>query len=558
MKLSKKILNAGLLLLFAMLVLFTSCMKDKLDFDKMSTNIEYSPGIDAPLFKGSFSIEDLVSDDDEDSIIVFRGDQVILVLEMDSIYSFDVSSLVEIPEQDPVDYIIPRDEIPVDITIDSDTTFVQREEYGIALKNNMRLDSAFLNSGNLIMDITTTFNINGDLRIDIPGIYIDNEQFSKVIPITENPAGRFDTLVSYPLVNAVIIPDSTMANQGYINIDFQVELDVEPGSVIRAGSSTNIAFSIDGLEDFDAIFGYAGDTSFVQDTIMGIDLGTLEGVSGTFAITNPMIKINYAHSFGLPVSVDIDIKGYFEDSDSVILSPDTEILDASSDYLMPDVEGSIIIDKTTVPNIDDFLVFPPPDSIGYSLSVNANPDGDTTVTNFVLYDSELLIGMEVEVPLEFRADLQFRDTVKFVLFSDREEESEDVDYIEYARLFYIFRNEFPINLDADLVLYDSITDTNLDTLQLNETADDYFLMAAPVDSEGESIIAEVRDIEGSINIEHDMAYTLLNDANKLILIGRFSSFDPENVASVRILKSYSIDFKFGLDAKIHYVSSPDE
>ena len=225
---------------------------------------------------------------------------------------------------------------------------------------------------------------------------------------------------------------------------------------------------------------------------------------------------------------------------------------------MPDVDGEFIIDKTTIPNIDDFLVFPPPDTIGFSFSVNANPDGDTTATNFVLYDSELLVGMEVEVPLEFRADLQFRDTVKFTLFSDSEEENEEVDYIEYARLFYIFRNEFPINLDADLVLYDSITDTNLDTLPLNERTDTYFLNAAPVDSEGESILEEVRDIEGSINIDHDMAYTLFNDANKLILIGRFSSYDPENVASVKILRSYKIDFKFGLDAKIHYVSSPDE
>lgn len=558
MRLFKKILNAGLLLLFVMLVVFTSCMKDKLDFDKMSTRFEYNPGIDAPLFKGSFSIEDLVSDDDEDSIIVFRGDEVILVLGMDSIYSFDVASLVEIPEQDTIEYIIPRDEIPVDLILYSDTTFVQREEYSIALMNNMRLDSVFLNSGSLVMDITTTFNIDGDLRINIPGIYINNEQFSEVIPITENPAGRFDTLVSYPLVNAVIIPDSSMANEGYIHIDFSVELDVEPGSVIPAYSSTNINFSIDGLEDFDAIFGYAGDSSFVQDTIMDIDLGTLEGVSGTFAITDPMISINYAHSFGLPVSVDIDVKGYFEDGDSVILSPDTEIMESSSDYLMPDIDGSIIIDKTTVPNIDDFLVFPPPDTVGYSISVNANPNGDTTATNFVLYDSDLLIGMEVEVPLEFRANLQFRDTVKSPLVSDRDEEDEEIDYIEYARLFYIFRNEFPINLDADLVLYDSITDTNLDTLPLNERTDSYFLNAAPVDSEGESIIEEVRDIEGSINIDHDMAYTLLNDANKLIIIGRFTSFDPENVASVKILKSYKIDFKFGLDAKIHYVSSPDE
>jgi len=325
--------------------------------------------------------------------------------------------------------------------------------------------------------------------------------------------------------------------------------------VLKTGIlSKQVAFNITGLNDFITLFGYAGDYSFNQDTVMDIDLGILDGVSGVFAITNPMIKINYAHSFGLPVAIDIDIKGYFEDGDSVILSPDTEILDASSDYLMPDVEGSVVIDKTAVSNIDDLLVFPPPERIGYDLSVYANPDGDTTATNFVSYDSELLIGLDVEIPLEFRANLQFRDTLKFDLGVDT---AEDIDYIEYARLFYIFRNEFPINIDADLILYDSITDTNIDTLQLNETGGSYFLNAAPVDAEGKTIIEEVREFEGLINIEEDMAYKLFNEANKLIIIGTFSSFDPDNVSSVKILKSYKLDFKFGLDAKINYSKGPD-
>jgi hypothetical protein len=42
MKLYNKILNPGLLLLFTMLVLFGSCMKDKLDFEKVSNRVEYN------------------------------------------------------------------------------------------------------------------------------------------------------------------------------------------------------------------------------------------------------------------------------------------------------------------------------------------------------------------------------------------------------------------------------------------------------------------------------------------------------------------------------------
>ena len=38
-----------------------------------------------------------------------------------------------------------------------------------------------------------------------------------------------------------------------------------------------------------------------------------------------------------------------------------------------------------------------------------------------------------------------------------------------------------------------------------------------------------------------------------IIAGLFSSYDPDNVRSVKILKSYKFDFKFGLDIKIHLI-----
>jgi hypothetical protein len=556
MKPFKTNLKSTLLILCSTILVFQSCMKDKLDFENVSNRIEYNPKFSAPLIKGSFSIEDIIGEDAEDSVIIFRGEEVILVLNTDSVYTFVVSDIVDIPDQSPDVYSIPEDPVPIDIPIftSQDYTIDQMEEYEITLENNIRMDSLYLHSGYLDMNIASTFNIESILTINIPAITIDGQEFSEDVPLSTREYGEFDTVVTFPLAGAVLIPDYTYSNSSYVNIYFTITMSVEAGDTIKAGSYAEVDFNITGLNDFITLFGYAGDYSFNQDTVMDIDLGILNGVSGEFAITNPTIKINYAHSFGLPVGVDIDIKGYFEDGDSVILSPDTEIIDASADYLNPDVEGSVVIDKTKVSNIDDLLVFPPPQSIGYDLSVYANPDGDTTAKNFVSYDSELLIGLDVEIPLEFRANLQFRDTLKFDLNSDT---TEEIDYIEYARLFYIFRNEFPINIDASLILYDSITDTNIDTLSLNENGDTYFLNAAPVDDQGETILEEVREFEGEIDIEEDMAYKLFNDANKLIIIGKFTSYDPGNVSSVKILRSYKLDFKFGLDAKINYIQEPE-
>jgi hypothetical protein len=553
MKRLHEILNPGLLLLIIMSVLSGSCMKDKLDFDKVSNRIEYSPHFNAPLIKGSFSIEDLVSED-EDTLLEFRGDTIIFFMRMDSVFMLDVSDLIDIPQQDTVAYLIPAIPDTIDKPAEELDTIEQLEQYEIFLENNIRIDSVFLLTGDLNIYVTSTFNIDGDLRINIPSISINNTQFDEYIPLSARTNGEFHTTETFPLDNARIIPESSIAGHSYIDIIFTIYIDAVAGDTIKANSYANILFLIDGIQDFDALFGYAGEKIFARDTVIEVDLGTLEGVTGTFAITNPKINLNYVHTFGLPIGFNMKVKGYFEDGDSVILDPGMDTMNVSLDYLSPEASGVTVMDRSNTDNIDEFLVFPAPDQVGYDLSVVANPDKDTTSSNYVFYDSEIIYGMEVEIPLEFRADLQFRDTLKFDLSEDTVEE---IDYIEYARLYYIFRNEFPVNIDPYLVLYDSITDTKIDTIWLNETGENYFLNAAPVDSEGETIIEQVREYEGMINLDEDIIYKLFNEANKLIIAGAFSSYDPDNVHSVKILKRYKLDFKFGLDTKIHYIDYLD-
>jgi hypothetical protein len=538
MKLYNKILNPGLLLLFIMLVLFGSCMKDKLDFEKVSNRIEYNPHFNAPLIKGSFSIEDLVSEEDEDSVLVFRGDTVIFFLRMDSIFMLDVLDLINIPEQSPVIYYMPEGAVAMDIPAEELDTIEQQEQYEILLENNVRIDSIFLSSGDLNIDVTSTFNIDGVLRINIPSINVNNIEFDEYVPLSARTNGEFHTNATFPLENAVLVPENSITGRSYFDINFTIYIDAEAGDTIEAGSQAEIIFTIEGLEDFETVFGYAGEKVFARDTVIAIDLGTLEGVSGTFAITNPKINLNYVHTFGMPIGFNMKVKGFFEDGDSVILDRGMDTMNVSLDYLSPEASGVTVFDRSNTSNIDEFLVFPAQDEVGYNLSIVANPGKDTTISNFVLYSSEIIYNMEVEIPLEFRADLQFRDTLKFDLSEDTVEE---IDYVEYARLYYIFRNEFPVNIEPYLVLYDSITDIKIDTILLNETGDNYFLNAAPVDSEGITIIEQVREYEGMIELDEDKIYKLLNEANKLIIAGAFSSYDPDNVSSVQI----------------HYVDYPD-
>jgi len=169
----------------------------------------------------------------------------------------------------------------------------------------------------------------------------------------------------------------------------------------------------------------------------------------------------------------------------------------------------------------------------------------TDARNFVLKNSDILIGLELKIPLAFSANLQLRDTFKIAAM----EKPEQVDFIEYAKLHYHIRNEFPVNLDPYLILYDSIADVNRDTLLLAESVLDPFIKAAPVDENGVTITSQVEDYFGTVELDKELMDHFFHDTNKLIIVGGFSSWQTGDVV---ILTTYRFDFRCNLEAKIHF------
>ncbi len=550
MKSINKILYV-LICLSLYVILYQSCMKDKLDFDKMSTQVEYNPGVHAPIVKGSLSIRNLFDEDSEDSVLVFKGDSIYLYLNMDSVFTFNMQDFVDIPDQAPQNYQVESP--PFDFI--SPTTQVfnidESESFTFSFENNMRIDSILTNSGYIRIEVSSNFSSVGALRVRCPSLYIDNTILDTMI-VFSRPSGDYYGIFDIPLDNGKIGIDNSDPDSSVIDIEFQVLIAVNAGDTIKANSYADINFSITGIDNFEGAFGYLGDFSFDHDTIIETNLDEIEGLSGTFAITNPKISLKYTHTFGLPIGFDVDIKGYFDDGDSVVLQPGQQEIIASVDYQNPQVNGQLSFSRSNISNIDQLLVFPPPIEIGYSATAMTNPNGDTSANNFVLGNSELLIGMEVEVPLEFRADLQLRDTLKLEI-----DDIDEAEYIEYANLHYLFRNEFPINIDGILILYDSINDVNIDTVSLNEQGDYLFINAAPVDGNGITILDQVLETPGIMPLDQDAIIAMFNEANKVILVGSFSSYDPDNVSSIKLLDSYKLDFRFNLEAKINYKGSLD-
>ena len=399
----------GLVLIVFLAFMVNSCVKNTLDFDRMSGLIQVNPSLAAPIVNGKFNLKDLIGDN-SDSALVFNGDSVTLMLHEDSLFSFNVNDFLDIPQQDTVSYYLHND---VDIPSASlwDSLIIDRDEkFDFSPGSDVRIDSAFFNQGNIYINVRSTFRHAGILYITCPSITNNGKPFNEIVQISSTDGNFQQTYISL-LQNARVHIDNSVPDTSSVTVHFHLKLFKNPGEGVSVGDEVKIDFSFLDFSKFDALFGDFGNAEFSYDTLIETNLDEISGLSGLFAITNPKINFNYDHTFGFPLGFNMRIKGLFENGDSVILNPATQVITASDNYLMPESSGKISFNRNTIPNIDQFLVFPPPTQVSFNGLLSANPGGGPS-SNFVLGDSKINVGLDVEVPLEFRANLQFRDTVK--------------------------------------------------------------------------------------------------------------------------------------------------
>ncbi len=526
--------------ILSVILLSTSCVKDKLDFERFSDQVELNPSLAAPIVKGKLSFKNLY-DSNEDSVLTFDGDSIIFFYQHDSLVSFDVSEFATVPVQDTLQYFLKSDVDVPSALMPEEFSLNKVEDFTFSFDNGMRPDSLWVDEASINVGIESTFKHTGALRISSPSL-IDPEGniFSQVMLIS-NYSGNFFSREVYPIDDYTIKILHPEPDVSEIDIYFDLLLRKTTNEGISKDEYVKIDFSFLNLDGFKTIFGYAGQLEQEIDTIIDIDFGEFENLKGTFAVTNPKINFNYSNSMGIPFALNLDLDGVFEDSRTVKINPNDIVIDCPSKYSDNPVNKKVSFNRTNIPNIDSFLVFPLPYLIDLNAGAMSNPDGESQYTNFINNNSKLKVDLEIEIPLELRADLQFIDTLNINI--------DNIDYvseIEYVNLYHTIHNEFPLNIDFDLILYDSISSQLLDTIKLGYM-DKPLLIAAPVDENGITMKDQVQTQSGFISLTESQADNLLNNANKIIVVGAISS--TSGARSVKILNNYLFDFKLGIEAK---------
>ena len=436
---------------------------------------------------------------------------------------------------------------------DSDSTLISMD-----VVQGERLDELKLSSGRLNYQLQSYIEEDIELNIILPNTTVGGFTVTKSILVNAMDEGP--TIGYVDLTNSITIMEDNSVPAIYLT------------KLVSSGRMVNFDFSdtinyLSQIERTDITIDYAIGY-FGSDTI-DIGVETIENdntifsnVIGSFELTNPEINIKYTNSYGIPLNLNLDFAGeYLNSGNTVNMSTPNLTFNQPATILDSALQGVITYNRQNLPEITDFLQFPLSDILSYSGQSVSNPSGDTTAINFVHGSSEITIGLEIKLPLEIRSDsVTLSDTIKFESFSNNEESSTDSEEgsfnidISEASLAYKLKNGFPLELDFIAILYDSISDTRYDTIDIGH------INGAPVDSRGIVIAEQIVESSGIITINESFIDNLQNNTNKLILVGKMatSKDNTGNSLPVKILTTCNIDFHAGLVAKISIKNTPKD
>ncbi len=638
------------------------CIKDKYDFNKLSTQAALSQQWVLPVVHGAMKMQDLVKPNDT---IVFEDDGAVkLVYRQDSIFSLEASDYMHIDDQDPDSNTIPlgpfllydfqgRKSIPnaagsslfpafqnfthvtfaggtLSVTV---TNNLSSEISSLTLQLHNTDDNSLIGSPLVYSNIpahdslTDTFDLAGltlsnrwtveivsilpattvvpeGLTVSIHASEVSGLSGNAVLPdqvfysdtgnydlnmdtlqltLLSTRKGRFSVTTVSPLTEPIAFNitfptgkkdadtlDYSFLTNGQGSFDDTLSLrgvsfnlasvDTHPYNVLPYRYRVSLK-STGNLVNFDAtqmmkfryqlagleiqyVQGYFGQKEYLldKDTVeVGLD-DFFRNIHGTLSLTNPQVRIIYSNGFGIPVEISMDVTGKTNNGDEQALNAPPMRIEYPSDRTEPPAEGTLAFTKENtdiVPLIDLH-----PSSVFYDGKAVVNPDGFQGWSNFFSFDSRILLGLEVEVPLEFKMqNLQLQDTLDNPFYNDPSDSSKfSLKDLEYVKLHLQAENGFPVGMNVKLYLYDKASGFIADSILF-----DQIIQPAPVDAGGR--VTDVISSDQTIEITNIQLEELENMPD-LIVAGIFNSTD-QGTKSVKIYTDYTLDFKLGVQTKVN-------
>lgn len=515
-----------LLLFILTVILVAGCTKMTVDTDKISDRVSLKPSFVLAV-SGDVNLGDLIQPGDtildpRDTILFDETGLMKIFVYQDSLVDISVSDFYS---------GFPNESFTGTYGILSTGSELIEESIEIDPGMDIELKSMKIITGEISYSISSSCTFPVDFVLTLNGVYDETMN-----PIQQSiPVGANSTASGLVNLDGALADLSLDATQPYNRI-------VVSGLVTPGGTGSEPIGSVD-LEiivpepEYDYITGYFGmQTEGEENDTIDLDLGEIfAGNSNAFYLANPIMRMHYRNSFGLPIEISTEARGVIEGEAPVYLNRAAENLVYPTTTEIREAESIFVIDKdnSDLPDIISML----PDQIIFGGSVTTNPLGDTGTDNIVFSDSRLIADLEVEIPMEFwMNNLVLADTIDNFLSPDEDGES-PFDFIDQFELRMFIENGFPLGGMFSITLYDSATTTVMSAI---ETGD--FFDPAPVDANG--VVTSPREKSTTIALSESFksdSYV----ADKMIINFTFNTTEGSS-QPVKLMSDYSIYFRAGL------------
>ncbi|MEZ4960402.1 MAG: hypothetical protein R2830_11345 [Saprospiraceae bacterium] len=502
--------------LFLLMVLFfvAGCKKseDLQDAEIISGSAEFA----IPLFKASTSIEELLENFDEYTVIEVDADGVVHLR-----YVGDV-----LTQQAAEFFAETKAKLPFLIPLDSTYFALPFKQEG-----QLEVDFATYGEGIVYPAVICKYPDSVFLTMKILQAVKGNDTLtmhSKFLGPLGDPFPYFFDYDSVQTPGYNLIP-----NDGVIYVSYDARnKNGEPVDMDFVGlCSRNI--------DFSYIEGYLGNfTNRGKRDSISIDFFK-NWVQGDVYFQNPVIKIHIINSFGLPTRSSIDTFDILTADGQRKKLESSFISDTGIDFAYPDLNSigetrsMTFVFNADNSNIEDVLSSRPI-ALDYKVDAIMNPDSIAGLRGFITDSSYYKIQVEVDLPLYGRAS-GFVVTDTFNVDLSQFDEAEEVEFKMVAD------NGMPLGIDAQ-VYFIGENGVALDTLFENTKQ---VVASAPVDAQG--IVTE-RISQITFTTFDSIRFDKVRPAKKLALVASFSTFDTGQ-QPVKALKGQGVEIRMGMKVK---------
>jgi uncharacterized membrane protein len=453
---TKYVFFAGLFISFFL----NSCVKEgDFQFDKLASN-QFDPTIAAPFVSSRLTLKKLI--DDNTGIVQVNTDNSLkLIYTTNKLVSVMAKNLFKIPDQnlstDTTSMIFPP--IPTGDSIYYSLT----KPYPFITPNpgqGQRMDSVFIKTAELKLDITSDINHSGRIILTTPNITYPNGQvFSVTIPLNYT-GSTIHVIKNVDISGCRINFNNSPGHSNELTFKYEHYLygDGNPNNLTYFLSLKSDIINI----SYQKLFGYIGQQSFPLKDTLNLDIFNNQ-LSGQFEFNSVTVGLKALNSYGLPIRATIDKFQAQNGTNFVDINDFPSSTSNAFDISYPDINH---IGQSVETNISNVLstklaqaINISPKKIIYNVNGLANPANNPNSSNFVLDTSNFSVDMHIELPLEGKVGgFVLQDTLAFDL--------KDIKDIEEATFRINTWNAFPLSANIQ-VYFTDILYNKLDSLVTN-------------------------------------------------------------------------------------------